>query len=47
MLKITDFTIYDLRLTIKNAKLSGYYFYMNMNIWGDFEICINVPLKLT
>ena len=31
-------------LTIKNAKLSGYYFYMNLNIWGDFQICISVPL---
>ena len=32
-------------LRIKNAKLSGYYFYMNLNIWGDFEICISVPLR--
>ena len=32
-------------LTIKNAKLSGYYFYMNLNIWGDFQICISVPLR--
>ena len=30
--------------TIKNVKLSGYYFYMNLNIWGDFKICISVPL---
>ena len=30
---------------IKNAKLSGYYFYMNLNIQGDFQICISVPLK--
>ena len=29
---------------IKNAKLSGYYFYMNLNICGDFQICNNVPL---
>ena len=29
---------------IKNAKPSGYYFYMNLNIWGDFQICISVPL---
>ena len=34
-------------LTIKNAKLSGYYFYMNLDIWGDFQICINVPLNLS
>ena len=31
-------------LMSKNAKFSGYYFYMNMNIWGDFQICISVPL---
>ena len=31
-------------LKIKNAKLSGYYFYMNLNICGDFQICIGVPL---
>ena len=30
---------------IKNAKLSGYYFYMNLDIWEDFQICISVPLK--
>ena len=33
-------------LTIKNAKFSGHYFYMNLNIWGDFRICISVPLSL-
>ena len=31
-------------LTIKNAKFSGYYFYMNLNIWGDFQIWISVLL---
>ena len=31
-------------LTIKNAKLSWYYFNVNLNIWGDFQICISVPL---
>ena len=30
---------------IKNAKFSGYYFDMNLNIWGDFQICIGVPLN--
>ena len=30
---------------IKNAKFPGYYFDMNLNIWGDFQICISVPLK--
>ena len=29
---------------IKNAKFSGYYFYMNLNIWGNFQICFSVPL---
>ena len=33
-------------LTIKNAKPSGYYFSMNLNIWGDFQIYISVPLKI-
>ena len=32
-------------LTIKNAKLLGSYFFMNLNIWRDFQICISVPLK--
>ena len=27
------------------AKFSGYCFYMNTNISGDFEICISVPLN--
>ena len=31
-------------LRIKNAKFSGCYFYMNTNIYGDFQICISVPL---
>ena len=30
--------------TTNNAKFSGYYFYMNFNIQGDFQICISVPL---
>ena len=30
---------------IKNAKFSGYYFDMNLNIWGDFQICISEPLN--
>ena len=32
---------------IKNAKFSGYYFDMNLNMWGDFQICISVPLIKT
>ena len=31
-------------LTIKNAKFSGYYFHMNLNIWGVFRFCISVTL---
>ena len=35
----------NLRISsIKNAKVSGYYFYMNLNIWRNFQICISVPL---
>ena len=30
--------------TIKNAKFSGHYFYVNSNIWEDFQICITVHL---
>ena len=29
----------------KNAKILWYYFYMNLNIWGDFQFCISVPLS--
>ena len=32
-------------LTVKNAKFSGYYFYMNLNIWGDFQICISASVN--
>ena len=32
-------------LRIKNAKFPGYCFYTNTNIYGDFQICISVPLK--
>ena len=31
---------------IKNAKFSGYYFYMNTSLQGDFQICLSVPLKV-
>ena len=30
---------------MKNAKFSGYYFYVNLNIEGDFQICISVLLN--
>ena len=33
-------------LRIQNEKLSGYYFYINLNKWEDFQICISVPLML-
>ena len=32
-------------LRIRNAKFSGYCFYMNTNMFKDFEICVSVPLK--
>ena len=31
-------------LRIKNAKLSGYCSYRNANLYGDFQICISLPL---
>ena len=31
-------------IRIKNAKLSGYYFDINWNLYGDFQICISVLL---
>ena len=30
---------------IKNPKFSGYYFYVNTKILGDFQICISVPFN--
>ena len=30
----------------KYAKFSGYYFYLNTNIYGDFQSCISVPSRL-
>ena len=33
-------------LRIQNAIFSGYYFYMDTNIWRDFQICISVPLMV-
>ena len=33
-------------LTVKNVKFLGYYyFYMNLNKQGDFQICISTPLR--
>ena len=32
-------------LRIKNVKSSGYCFYLYTYIWGDFQICISVPLS--
>ena len=32
-------------LRAKNAKFSGYYFYLKTKICGDFQICISVPLS--
>ena len=35
----------SITLWIKNANFSGYYFYENTKIYGDFQICISVPLN--
>ena len=40
----TDLKIFRI-FTIINVELSGYYFYMNLNILGDFQICVSVPLS--
>ena len=43
--KNSDLRVNNLRiLTIKIVKLSEYYFHINLNILGDFQICNNVPL---
>ena len=34
-------------LKIKNAKFSGYCFYIKTNIYGDFQICVSVPLNVS
>ena len=34
-----------MKLGIKDAKFSGYSFYMNPNIWEHFQVCISVPLR--
>ena len=48
MRKIQTLRVNNSRIfTIKDAKLSGYCFFMNLNIWGDFQICISVPLRLS
>ena len=32
-------------IRIQNAKCIGYQFYINTNIWRNFQICISVPLR--
>ena len=45
--KYTNFTVNSSRnLAIENAIFSGYYIYMNLNIWGDFQICISVLVNV-
>ena len=34
-------------LKIENAKASDYCFYIKYNMFGDFQICISVLLKLS
>ena len=44
--KFTNFTGNNSRfLRIKNANFSRYGFYMNTNIYWDFQICISAPLR--
>ena len=44
--KIQTLRVNNLRiLKIKNAKLSDYHFYMNLNLRGDFQICISISLN--
>ena len=39
------FVVFSVKIfRIKNARFSGYCFYMNTNICGDLQICISVPL---
>ena len=33
-------------IRVNNAKSSGYYFYMNTYILGDYQICVGVPLTV-
>ena len=45
--KIQTLQAINLRnLRIQNVNYSGYYFYMNTNLWRDFQICISFPLVL-
>ena len=40
--------VYNSRIhKIKNVKFSGYYFYMNLNAWGDFQICCTFKNSMT
>ena len=42
-----NFKVNNLRIVkVKNTKFSGYYFYTNTDILGDFQICISVPLRI-
>ena len=40
--------VYNSRISkIRDAKLSGYCFYMNTNVWENFQTCISVPLSIS
>ena len=44
--KFTTSRANNLRMPkVKSAKFSGYCFFMNINIKGDFQVRISVPLK--
>ena len=44
--KLTPPSLSPSRFRARNAKFSGYYFYMNTNIQRDFQICICVSVIL-
>ena len=43
--KNTNFTGEQLENSQDSECVSGYYFYMNTNLWNEFQVCISVPLS--
>ena len=35
-----------LQFQFSDVQFSGYYFYMNTNIWEGFQTCISVPINV-
>ena len=46
MLEISLLSKKFINFRIKNAKFSGYCFYVHTKKYWDFQICISVPLKV-